>query len=74
MSSVNTGLSITRALELKGRSQKWLAMTIGMAPSAVSRMTRNRSAKLINIECICTALDMRVSEFIALGEKSDDKA
>jgi DNA-binding Xre family transcriptional regulator len=72
MSSVNTGLSITRALELKGRSQKWLAMTIGMAPNAVSRMTRNRSAKLFHIECICTALDMKVSEFIALGETGNE--
>jgi DNA-binding Xre family transcriptional regulator len=72
MSSVNTGLSITRALELKGRSQKWLAMTIGMAPNAVSRMTRNRSARLFDIVCICTALEMRVSEFIALGETSNE--
>jgi DNA-binding Xre family transcriptional regulator len=73
MSNVNTGISITRALELKGRSQKWLALSIGMAPNAVSRMTRNRSAKLIHIELICTALGMKVSEFIALGE-SNDKA
>jgi DNA-binding Xre family transcriptional regulator len=72
MSSVNTGLSITRALKLRDRSQKWLALSIGMAPNAVSRMTRNRSAKLFHIECICTALEMKVSEFFALGETSDE--
>lgn len=68
MSSVNTGLSLTRALELKGRSQKWLAMTIGMRPNAVSHLKRNKHARLFTVECICTALEMRVSEFIALGE------
>jgi DNA-binding Xre family transcriptional regulator len=68
MNSVNTGLSLKRALELKGKSNKWLAMTIGMRPNAVSQLKRNRSAKLFTVECICTALGMKVSEFIALGE------
>jgi DNA-binding Xre family transcriptional regulator len=68
MSSVNTGLSITRALELKGRSQKWLAMTIGVRPNAISHLKRNRSAMLSTVELICTALEMKVSEFFALGE------
>jgi DNA-binding Xre family transcriptional regulator len=72
MSSVNTGLSITRALELKGRSQKWLALSIGMRPNAISHLKRNRSARLFTIECICTALEMRVSEFIALGETGNE--
>ena len=72
MSSVNTGLSLHRALALKGRQVKWLAHTIGMAPNAVSRMKRQKSARLFAIECICDALEMRVSEFIALGEARED--
>lgn len=72
MSSVNTGVSLARALELRGRSQKWLAHSIGMRPNAVSHLKRNRSAKLFTVEAICTALDMKVSEFFALGETNND--
>jgi DNA-binding Xre family transcriptional regulator len=43
-------------------------MTIGVAPNAISAMARRESARLFLIDCICTALDMKVSEFFALSE------
>jgi DNA-binding Xre family transcriptional regulator len=72
MSSVNTGLSIGIALKLKGKSQKWLSVKTGIPANSISKMSRSKSATLFTVECICTALEMKVSEFIALGETSNE--
>jgi transcriptional regulator with XRE-family HTH domain len=69
MSNVNIGLSITKALQIRGRSQKWLALTIGTTPNLVSRWSLKKTASLETIQKIAGAFDMKVSDFISLGEQ-----
>ncbi len=71
MSNVNIGLSITKALQIRGRSQKWLALTIGTTPNLVSRWSLKPTASLQTIIRIADALDMPVSHFIAQGESHE---
>lgn len=69
MSSANIGLSITKSLQIRGKSQKWLALTIGTTPNLVSRWSLKKTASFQTIEKIADALEMPVSHFIAQGEQ-----
>lgn len=66
---MNIKKSVRVGLAYKGQTQAWLANQIGMNPDALSHaLTRNTlNSKLI--EKAASALDLKPSEFIALGEE-----
>ena len=66
---MNIKKSVRIGLAYKSQTQAWLADQIGMNPDALSHaLTRNTlNSKLI--EKAASALDLKPSEFIALGEE-----
>ena len=69
MLSINIGESLTNALYLRKLKQKEFAELADTTPTMVSRWTNRKSLRVVTINRICAALDMRPSEFIALGEE-----
>lgn len=69
MISINTGRSLARALHDRDMNQTQLAELMNTTPTMVSRWTKNNGSRTGTINRICAALDMRPSEFIALGEE-----
>ena len=65
---MNTGKSLGIALIKKGIKGKDLANKLEVHPSQISNWKRGQSMKEANLIALCEALDMPVSEFIALGE------
>ena len=63
MSSVNTGLSLQRALELTGRSQKWVGLSIGVGRSAISQMTRKPDMLLSTAVRRFAVLEINLDEY-----------
>ena len=71
MISINFGESLINALYLRKMRQVDLAKRMGLLPNNISRWTKHKSARIETINRICAVLDMRPSEFIALGEGNE---
>jgi len=60
--------SINVAVAQKGITKTDLADNLGVSRQRVYSLARQKSVRHETIERLATALDMKVSEFIALGE------
>jgi transcriptional regulator with XRE-family HTH domain len=69
MISINFGESLINALYLKEVKQVDLAKAIGVSKHQISVWTRRKRADVATIDKVANGLDMRPSEFIALGEE-----
>jgi transcriptional regulator with XRE-family HTH domain len=65
---MNVGKSIKVALAQKGMSQNELAKRMGLTHTWVSALANKKKASTSTIEALAAQLDMKVSEFVALGE------
>lgn len=65
---MNVGKSLRIALASKGMKQIELAEKMGISRQHVSNWTRRQGINKKNLDALCQALDMKLSEFIALGE------
>ena len=65
---VDFGKSIKIALVMKGMTQKELADRMGRHSVYISRVCNNPMASASTIDDVAKALDMKVSELVALGE------
>ena len=65
---VNVSKSIRVALAMRELTQKQLAERLGMYESAVSQLVNRSSITTDKLKQVADALDMRVSELVALGE------
>lgn len=65
---VNLGKALKTALFTREIRQKELADRLQTTPQQVSSWANNGSISHANIEAICNELNMKFSEFIALGE------
>lgn len=66
---MNTAKSITEALYVKRKNQKWLCEKLGCSPAYVSAICVGKKQVGRNkIREIAEIFEMEVSEFIALGE------
>lgn len=65
---MNVGKSLKIALVKQGISQTDLAKKMGVHIQWVNKLANNESASQATIVGLAEALDMKVSEFIALGE------
>jgi DNA-binding Xre family transcriptional regulator len=70
MISINFGESLTNALYVRVIKQSDLAKTLGVSKHQVSVWKRRKRVRLSTIDKVAYALDMRPSEFIALGEEA----
>ena len=66
---MNVGKSLKIALAMKGIKQSDLAATVGMTTVWISRLANSEKAGMGSVEMLAKALDMKVSEFLALGEE-----
>jgi len=66
---MNVGKSLKVALAKAGLSQRELAAKLGCGPVWISRLANRPSADIRTIEQLAAAFDMKVSEFLALGEE-----
>ena len=62
------GTSLKIALVMKGMTQKELADRMGSHSVYVSRVCNNKMASASTIDDVAKALEMKVSELVALGE------
>ena len=60
--------SMRIALAMRGMTQQDLANKIGKSPQFIHLMMKRNDAKYSSLVTIAEALDMRVSDFIKLGE------
>ncbi|WVH05536.1 hypothetical protein KKJFFJLC_00041 [Vibrio phage vB_VpaS_PGB] len=60
--------SISVALAKKGMTRQQLADLMGVSRTRVYAIAQQKAAKHETIEKVASALEMKVSEFIALGE------
>lgn len=65
---MNVGKSIKVALAKKGMSQAELAKRMGLTHTWVSALANKPKASTATIEALAAQFDMRVSEFVMLGE------
>lgn len=66
---MNLAKSLTEALYLKRKNQKWLCEKLDCSPAYVSGLcVGSKQAGRNKIREIAEILEMEVSEFIALGE------
>lgn len=65
---MNVSKSIRVALAMRELTQKQLAERLGMYESAVSQLVNRSSITTDKLKQVADALDMRVSELVALGE------
>ena len=65
---MNIKKSLKLALAERERSPGWLAKKLKVTPQAVSKFAATGHSNTRTIEAFCKVLDMKVSEFIALGE------
>lgn len=65
---MNVGKSLKIALVKKGMSQTELAKKMGVHDQWVSKLANSESAAQTTLVGLAEALDMKVSEFVALGE------
>lgn len=65
---MNVSKSIRVALAMRELTQKQLAERLGMYESAVSQLVNRSSITTDKLKQVADALDMKVSELVALGE------
>lgn len=65
---MNTAKSLAVALANKEMRSKDLAEALGVTQAQISNWKRGQAMKAANLSKICEALEIPVSEFIALGE------
>lgn len=65
---MNFRRSLKLALAQRGMTQKALAEKLGMRESSMSQLAAQTSCTGATLQKIADAFDMKVSEFIALGE------
>jgi DNA-binding Xre family transcriptional regulator len=65
---LNLRKSLTMALAYKEMSQTELSELIDMSEAGLSRSIKNNKLTIEKLIRICGVFDMKVSEFIALGE------
>jgi len=65
---MNIGRSTKIALASSGHTNEWLASQMGVTTSQASRIKGQKSASGLSMESLAKVFDMKVSEFIALGE------
>ena len=65
---MNLGISLKMALAKKPMKNKMLAEMIPTSEQQVSNWITGGAINSKNLKRICELLDMKVSEFIALGE------
>lgn len=65
---MNVGKSLKIALAMRDLNQTQLAAQMKCTQVWVNRLANSRSASMATIESLAGSLDMKVSEFLALGE------
>lgn len=65
---MNIKKSLAISLAMQGINQKQLAELSGVTEMTISRMANSNESTTTTIRAVCGALNMKVSEFIALGE------
>lgn len=65
---MNVGKSLKMALAKRDMSQAALAKVYGCRPLWISKLANRRQAEGETIERLASCLNMKVSEFLALGE------
>lgn len=65
---MNVGKSLKMALAKRDMTQTQLALKLNTTRVWISRLANSQSASGPTIEQLAVALDMKVSEFIGLGE------
>lgn len=65
---MNVGRSLKMALAKKGMKQSELASKLKHTRQWISRLANSNNASMATIEAVSSALDMKASEFLALGE------
>lgn len=65
---MNVGKSIKHALVKRGINQTQLAAQMKCTQVWINRLANSRSASMATVESLAEALDMKVSDFLALGE------
>ena len=65
---MNLRKSVMIALAQRDMKQKDLADKIGMSQGSMSQLLGQKSCTGATLEKLSTAFDMKVSEFVALGE------
>lgn len=66
---MNIGNSLKVALIKKGISQTQLAKQMGVHTQWINKLANSETASQGTIVSLATALDMKTSEFVALGEE-----
>ena len=66
---MNVGKSLKMALAKRDMNQTQLAAKLKCTAVWVNRIANSRSVSMTTVESLCAALDMKVSEFVALGEE-----
>lgn len=62
--------SIRMCLAKDGKTQRWLGQQLGWSDQMISGVCRSKKQiSLKKLEAIAGVFDLRVSEFIALGEE-----
>lgn len=65
---MNVGKSIKHALVKRGINQTQLAAQMKCTQVWINRLANSRSASMATIESLSAAFNMKVSDFLALGE------
>lgn len=65
---MNLGKSIQIARAKRGLQVKELAEKLGMKPTSLSQLSSQDSCTGATLQKLAKAFDMKVSEFVALGE------
>jgi DNA-binding Xre family transcriptional regulator len=66
---MNLSKSLKIALAMRGFTQKNLGELSGLGAATLGYMSKFGQCSTTTLEAICKVLEMKVSEFIALGEK-----
>ena len=65
---MNVGKSIKHALVKRGINQTQLAAQMKCTQVWINRLANSRSASMATVESLAAAFDMKVSDFLKLGE------
>lgn len=65
---MNIGKSIRKALIDHDMRQNQLAAKMGVGVRWMSRMANSRTTSMQTVEALAAQFDMKVSDFVALGE------
>lgn len=65
---MNVGKSLKMAIAKRAVTQAYVANKLGCKPLWVSKLANKKKASSETVEKLAAALDMKASEFVALGE------